>query len=286
MIVHDILNESTKALEAMGIPSARLDAEVLLSFCLGCDRLEFFKNPEMTINEAQLSVFRNFMARRLQWEPVAYITGRKEFWSLTLEVNKTVLIPRPDTEIIVEEALNICREIEYSEMNILDIGTGSGAIAIALAKELPNAKVMATDISEAALNLARKNADTIGLTGKINFRQGDLFEPVEGIFDIIVCNPPYISAKDYEKLPAGVKDYEPPEALLAGKSGLEFYKKLIYQAAGHLKKNGWLLLEIGAKQEADVRGIMESSGCYNSIEMRRDYAGLPRVIKARRKVIG
>ena len=286
MTVHDIINEATNDFEAVGIPSARLDAEVLLSFCLNCDRLEFYKNPNMIISETRLAAFRNLIARRLQWEPVAYITGRKEFWSFTLEVNNSVLIPRPDTEIIVEEALNICRKIDSSEIKILDIGTGSGAIALALASEITGAKVVATDISPAALNLAQKNATALGLKEKIYFQQGDLFELVDGIFDIIVCNPPYISAQDYKKLPAGVKDYEPQDALLAGKSGLEFYEKLIYQAAGFLQKNGWLLLEIGAKQETGVRGIMEAAGFYDSIEMRRDYAGLPRVIKARRKVSG
>jgi release factor glutamine methyltransferase len=286
MTVHDILKGSIKALEAADIPSARLDAEVLLSFCLNCDRLEFYKNPDMPISETKLSAFRNLIARRLQWEPVAYITGRKEFWTFVLEVNNSVLIPRPDTEVIVEEALNICRKIDSSEIKILDIGTGSGAIALALASEITRAKIVATDISPAALNLAQKNAAALGLKEKIDFRLGNLIEPVNGIFDIIVCNPPYISAKDYEKLPSGVKDYEPQDALLAGKSGLEFYEKLIYQAAGFLQKNGWLLLEIGAKQESGVCGIIEAAGIYDSIEMRRDYAGLPRVIKARRKVSG
>ena len=286
MTVHDILNESTKTLEAVDIPSARLDAEVLLSFCLGCDHLEFYKNPDMTISETQLAAFRNLIARRLRWEPVAYITGCKEFWSFTLEVNSSVLIPRPDTEIIVEEALSICRKIDSSEIKILDIGTGSGAIAIALALEITGAKVMATDISEVALNVARKNATVLGLQDKIEFKLGNLFEPVDGSFDIIVCNPPYISAKDYEELPAGVKNYEPREALLAGKSGLEIYEKLVYQAAGFVQKNGWLLLEIGAKQETGVCGIMEATGFYDSLEMSRDYAGLPRVIKARRKSSG
>jgi release factor glutamine methyltransferase len=286
MTVHDIINEATNDFEAVGIPSARLDAEVLLSFSLGCDHLEFYKNPDMTISETKLSAFRNLIFRRSQWEPVAYITGRKEFWTFVLEVNSSVLIPRPDTEIIVEEALNLCRKMDSSEIKILDIGTGSGAIAIALASEITGAKVVATDISSPALNLAQKNAAALGLKEKIDFRQGDLFEPLDDIFDIIVCNPPYIAADEYEKLPAGVKDYEPREALLAGKSGLEFYEKLIYQAAGFLKKNGWLLLEIGAKQEAGVRGIMEAAGFYDSIEMRRDYAELPRVMKARRKLSG
>jgi release factor glutamine methyltransferase len=286
MTVHDIINEATNDFEAVGIPSARLDAEVLLSFSLGCDHLEFYKNPDMTISETKLSAFRNLIFRRSQWEPVAYITGRKEFWTFVLDVNSSVLIPRPDTEIIVEEALNLCRKMDSSEIKILDIGTGSGAIAIALASEITGAKVVATDISSPALNLAQKNAAALGLKEKIDFRQGDLFEPLDDIFDIIVCNPPYIAADEYEKLPAGVKDYEPREALLAGKSGLEFYEKLIYQAAGFLKKNGWLLLEIGAKQEAGVRGIMEAAGFYDSIEMRRDYAELPRVMKARRKLSG
>jgi release factor glutamine methyltransferase len=286
MTIHDILNESTKALEAADIPSARLDAEVLLSFCLGCDRLEFYKNPVMTISETQLTAFRNIIARRLQWEPVAYITGRKEFWSFTLEVNSSALIPRPDTEIIIEEALDVYRNFTSLPVRILDIGTGSGAIAIALAKEIPGAKVVATDISIAALNLAQKNAATLGLKEKIDFRQGNLFEPVDGFFNIIVSNPPYIAASDYEDLPACVKAFEPREALFAGESGLEFYEKLIYQADGYLQKNGWLLLEIGAKQEAGIRGIIEGSGFYDRIEMRKDYAGLPRVIKARRKVSG
>ena len=283
MTVHDILNESVKALEEADIPSARLDAEVLLSFCLKCDRLEFYKNPDMKISETQLCVFKNLISRRLHWEPVAYLTGHKEFWSLGLEVNKSVLIPRPDTEIIVEETLSICRQMDSSVINILDMGTGSGAIALAIASEINNAKIMATDISPAALKQAQKNAVALGLQTKIDFRQGNLFEPVEGAFDIIVSNPPYISRGEYETLPAGVKDYEPQTALLAGETGLEFYEKLISQAPDFIQKNGWLLLEIGAKQEPGVRAMMETTDQYENIVMRTDYAGLPRVIKARRK---
>ena len=283
MTVQDLLNDAVNALETAGIPSARLDAEVLLSFCLKCERLEFLKNPDMLISEKQIAGFRNLIARRLRWEPIAYITGRKEFWTLTLQVNKDVLIPRPDTEIVVEETLAVCRKMDSMEVNILDIGTGSGAIALALAKEISNAKIVATDISSAALAMAKKNALALKLENNIDFRQGDLFEPVENKFDIIVCNPPYITEKEYEKLPAGVKDYEPEVALLAGKKGTEFYEKLINQAPAYFKKNGWLLLEIGAKQEKPVRGLMEESGFYESIEMRRDYAGLPRVMRARRK---
>ena len=286
MIVYDILNESAKTLEAAGIPSARLEAEILLSFCIGCDRLEFLKNPEIQLDQTQLTAFKKLINRRLRWEPVAYIIGRKNFWTFSLEVNKDVLIPRPDTEVIVEEILNISKKTVSTRIKILDIGTGSGAIAIALACEIPHASVMATDISLTALDVARRNACSLGIQNQIDFRQGDLLEPVKGIFDIIASNPPYIGAQEYEELPEGVRAFEPREALLAGKSGLEFYEKLIYQAEGYLEKNGWLLLEIGARQEKDVRRIMETSGFYNNIEIRRDYAGLPRVIKARRKVSG
>lgn len=283
MTVHDILNESTNVLEALEITSARLDAEVLLAFYLGCERLDFFKNPEMVLDEQRIAGYRDLIARRLRWEPVAYITGRKEFWTFSLEVSRDVLIPRPDTEIVVEEALDICRRINASKIKILDIGTGSGAIALALAKEIPNSKITATDISAPALALARKNAHSLKLDNKIDFQQEDLFGAVEGFFDIIVSNPPYISEDEYEELPAGVKDYEPRIALWAGKNGLEVYEKLIGKAPGYLKKNGWLLLEIGAKQEQSVRGLMDESGFYDSIAMRRDYAGFPRVVRARRK---
>lgn len=286
MTIRDIINETTRSLETVGIPSARLDAEVLLAFCLNRDRLDFFKNPEMQVTKAKQAYFKRLVARRLKWEPVAYITGRKEFWSFTLEVNQDVLIPRPDTEVIVEETLHICRTQVLDKPLILDIGTGSGAIALALAKELPHARIAATDISPTALKIAGKNARRLGLAKRINLFQGNLFEPVDDIYNIIVSNPPYISAQEYQELPAGVKDYEPREALWAGQTGVEFYEKLIYQAKKHLKESGWLLLEIGAKKDAIVHKIMEDSGIYDSIVVSNDYAGFTRVIKGRKKVIG
>jgi len=261
--------------------TARLDAEVLLAFCLNCDRLEFLKNPDMQISKSQLAVFNKLVSRRLKWEPVAYITGRKEFWSFTLEVNKGVLIPRPDTEIILEEALAVGKNIIAPR--IADIGTGSGAIALALAKELPEPKITATDISPAALKVAKKNARNLKLGKNIEFLKGDLFAPVKGLFDIIVSNPPYISAAEYEELPRGVKDFEPKIALLAGQTGVEFYEKLIYQSKNHLKKDGWLLMEIGAPQAEKIRDIMQECAFFEDIDVRRDYAGHDRVIKGRKK---
>ena len=281
MTVREILNEATRELETAGMETARLDAEVLLAFCLNCDRLEFLKNPDMQISKSQLAVFNKLVSRRLKWEPVAYITGRKEFWSFTLEVNKGVLIPRPDTEIILEEALAVGKNIIAPR--IADIGTGSGAIALALAKELPEPKITAMDISRAALKVAKKNARNLKLGKNIEFLKGDLFAPVKGLFDIIVSNPPYISAAEYEELPRGVKDFEPKIALLAGQTGVEFYEKLIYQSKNHLKKDGWLLMEIGAPQAEKIRDIMQECAFFEDIDVRRDYAGHDRVIKGRKK---
>ncbi|PKN19001.1 MAG: peptide chain release factor N(5)-glutamine methyltransferase [Deltaproteobacteria bacterium HGW-Deltaproteobacteria-6] len=284
MTMRDIIAKATQKLDSAGIPSARLDAEVLLAFCLECDRMEFIKNPDRIIGGTQLKAFHQLIERRLRFEPVAYITGRKAFWSLTLDVNPDVLIPRPDTEVLVEEALAVFQTEAFHHPRILDIGTGSGAIALALACEIPEAKVTATDISEAALAAAQRNAAALGLANSITFLPGDLFEPVCGEFDIIVSNPPYIGATEYETLEAGVKDFEPKLALWAGQTGLEFYKKLIYQAHSHLAENGWLLLEIGAKQSESVRAIMSANaGFYDHIDVRADYAGLSRVIKGRRK---
>ena len=281
MTIHDIISETTKKFEAAGIPSARLDAEILLAFCLDCDRMAFIRNPDQPISDAQTAAFNTLVARRLRSEPVAYITCRKAFWSFELEVNHDVLIPRPDTEVLVEEALAVCRSQALDQPRIIDIGTGSGAIALALASEIPEAQITATDCSASALALAKKNALTLGLKKSIAFCLGDLLEPVEGSFDLIVSNPPYIGDNEYETLAPGVKDFEPRTALLAGKSGLEFYEKLVYQAHSRLKENGWLLLEIGATQAESVHALMQ--GLYDRIAVRNDYAGLPRVIKGRRK---
>jgi len=280
MTIREILNEATRELEVAEMETARLDAEVLLAFCLKCERLEFLKNPDLKINKNKLSQYTKLVERRLKYEPVAYITGRKEFWSFTLEVNKDVLIPRPDTEIIVEEALAVGKDIIAPR--IADIGTGSGAIALALAKELPGAEITATDISAAALKIAKKNARNLKLEKNIEFLQGDLFAPVKGLFDIIVSNPPYISTAEYEALPHGVKDFEPQIALLAGQTGVEFYEKLIYQSKNHLKKDGWLLMEIGAPQAEKICTIMQECAFFENIDVRRDYAGHDRVIKGRK----
>ncbi|MDD4240995.1 MAG: peptide chain release factor N(5)-glutamine methyltransferase [Smithellaceae bacterium] len=278
-----VLAEAARRLEDAGSPSARLDAEILLAHCLRCDRLDFLKNPERRLSESERTTYEGLVARRLRGEPVAYLTGRKAFWTLTLEVGPDVLIPRPDTEVLVEEALAVCRLAGLAGPRILDVGTGSGAIALALAAELPGAQIVATDISAAALAVARRNARALGLAGGVTFLEGDLLGPVEGLFDLIVSNPPYIGAAEYETLPAGIKNYEPRQALWAGQTGVEFYEKLIYQAPGSLREKGWLLLEIGAQQSRPVGDILARAGFYEDITIRADYAGLSRVIRGRRK---
>jgi len=279
----DIIQKAVRDFTLAGIPSPHLDAELLLAFCLGYDRLEFFKNPALPVDENTRAKFEKLAARRRQWEPVAYLVGRKEFWSLVLDVNNAVLIPRPDTEVVVEEALKIAGKIGVAAVRILDIGTGSGALALALAKELKRAQIVATDISAAALAVAKRNAQKLALDGQIDFRQGNLFAPITGLFDIIVSNPPYIADEEYDQLPSGVKNYEPREALVAGRQGTAFYEKIISQAMNYLQKNGWLVLEIGAMQQEKIINIMDSSGYYEHISIRNDYAGLPRVVKARKK---
>ena len=284
MTIRNIISETIEKFETIGIPSARLDAEVLLAFCLGCDRMEFVKNPNRIISDAQRIAFDHLIERRLRFEPVAYITGQKAFWTFVLDVNPDVLIPRPDTEVLVEEALAVFQAEALHHPRILDIGTGSGAIALALACEIPGAQITATDISAAALAVAKRNARLLGLEKSITFLQGDLFEPIHGDFDMVVSNPPYIGATEYETLETGVKDFEPKLALRAGQTGLEFYDNLIYQAHSHLTEKGWILLEIGAKQSESVRAIMTANaGFYDHIGVRNDYAGLSRVIKGRRK---
>jgi release factor glutamine methyltransferase len=283
MTIRQIIFEATQKLEKAGIPSARLDAEVLLAFLLQCERLAFIKNPDDKLSKKQLADFSRLIARRASGEPAAYITGRKAFWSFALDVNPGVLIPRPDTEVIVEEAIAVMEQEAWSHPRILDVGTGSGAIALALACEAPGAFITATDISEAALKTAQTNAAALNVD-QIVFLRGDLFEPVDGRFDLIVSNPPYIGADEYQSLPPGVKNFEPEEALRAGQTGLEFYEKLIYQAHGYLAENGWLLLEIGARQKQEVRAIFEAhQDFYERIDVREDYAGFPRVIKGRRR---
>ena len=241
-------------------PVDRADADILRAFVLGCSRAQLVLQPSLT--PAQQTRYESLLARRAAGEPVAYLTGEKEFWSLTLNVTPDVLIPRPDTELLVEWALQLAPQ------RVADVGTGSGAIALALAKELPQARFTATDISAPALAIARVNAQTLKL-GNVEFLHGSLLEPLGSDFDLIVSNPPYIAERD-PHLPA--LRYEPKLALTSGADGLDAIREIVGHAPAHLKSGGWLLLEHGADQGAAVRELMQKTG-FTRVETRRDLAG-------------
>ncbi|MET0984794.1 MAG: peptide chain release factor N(5)-glutamine methyltransferase [Steroidobacteraceae bacterium] len=256
-------------------PTARLDAELLLEHVSELDRAFFRAHGERELPHGAVCAYESVLARRARGEPIAYITGRKEFWSLALEVGPDVLIPRPETELLVERAL--AQMPEGTSLDVLDVGTGSGAIALALAKERHRARVVATDLSAAALACARKNAQSLQLD--IEMLAGDLLAPVQGRhFHIIVSNPPYVAADDPD-LAAEVRQYEPDLALFAAHDGLETLRRLVADAPDHLHRQGWLLLEHGWRQAAPVRALLEQRG-FSHVRSHADLAGHERVTEA------
>jgi release factor glutamine methyltransferase len=261
--------------------SPRLDAEVLLAHSLGCKRIELYTRFEELANDDARQGFRELVRQRVEGCPVAYLVGRKEFFSLELEVNRDVLIPRPDSESVVVECLRALRE--RPEAAALDVGTGSGNLAIAIAHRHPTARVTTIDVSAAALAVARRNAVKHGVGDRIRFLEGDLFAPLaEGErFDLIVSNPPYIPRTDIAGLESGVRDYEPHLALDGGADGFVMFDRLIQEAPRHLKPGGWLVIEIGAPQEVPARQRIEALGGYALAKTVRDSAGHPRVLIAR-----
>jgi len=281
--VLEVLNQTTLHFQERGFSSSRLDAEVLLSTYLKTDRSGLYANFERLIADEDLNGFLSWVERRQKGEPVAYITGRKEFWSLSFEVNPEVLVPRPETEFLVEEILKVCSEMKDRETAILEIGTGSGAISVAVASDFKKAHIVATDTSIGAIKVARKNAANNGVTERISFLHGNLFEPVSGKFDIIVSNPPYISEEEFEHLPVEIRNFEPKGALLAGPDGTEFHYDLIREGGYYLKSGGWLFMEIGAGQKGAVEDMLRKNKVYDSIGFRTDYGGIERVAMAKRK---
>jgi release factor glutamine methyltransferase len=278
--IRTLLQRSTRELATSGSPSPRLDAEVLLMHFLKTDRVQLYMHSEEEIPEEECKGFSHWVERRRRGEPVAYITGWKEFWSLRLEVNRDVLIPRPETECLIEEVLKRCGPV--GPLRSIDIGTGSGAIGVVLAKELPSAHVTVTDISPRALATARRNADRHGVAGQMEFLEGDLFASAVGEFDVIVSNPPYIPDDIYLLLPAGIRAFEPREALIAGPEGVSFHRRIVGEATRRLKPGGWIFLEIGEGQRGLVEALFQQNGLYDSIRFRADYGGMDRVAMARK----
>lgn len=261
-----------------GIDSGRLDAEVLLADTLEFDRVGLYLHFDRPLSAEELASYRQRVARRAQREPLQYIIGETEFWSLPLRVTPEVLIPRADTEVLVEEAL---KKIS-GPVTILDVGTGSGAIAIALAHELPDARVEAVDISPAALALAEGNARRHGLTGRMRFRQADLYQLEGGPYDLVVANPPYIPPADMAGLMPEVRDHEPHLALCGGAAdGLAAYRALATASAPLLVPGGWLLVEVGIGQAEAVRGFFVEAGLAEIFTVR-DLAGIERVVGGRK----
>jgi release factor glutamine methyltransferase len=261
------------------IASARLEAELLLAATLDLDRVGLYVNFERPLDSSELAAFRERVQRRAKGEPVQYILGETEFWSLPFTVSPAVLVPRADTEVLVEEALS---RIE-GPVHVLDVGTGSGAIAIAMAHEKPEIQVTALDCSEEALNVARGNAERNGVADRVSCLTGELAELPVGPFAMVVSNPPYIPAADCERLMTEVRDHEPRLALDGGEDGLTAYRQLTSQSGGILLAGGWLLVEVGIGQVEDVVALFKAAGLAE-IKCRDDYAGVPRVVAGRKKL--
>jgi release factor glutamine methyltransferase len=274
-----LLAWTAEHLEKQGVDSPRVSAEMLLSHVLGVPRLKLYMEPDRPASPEEREQFRGLVQRAGKHEPVDYLVGFTPFFAMEFKVSPAVLIPRPSTETLIEYVLqNIRSRDQESPLRIADICTGSGAIAIALAKHLPNAQIIATDISENALTIAQENAQTHGVSDRIDFRQGNLLEPIEGErFDYLLSNPPYISDTEWQEVAPNVRDYEPTLALRAGEDGLDLIHPLIAEAANHLLPDGKVLIEIAASQDRVAVGLAEKAGLLN-IDILQDHDRLPRVI--------
>jgi len=272
--VGDLLAESAAGLADRAGAGARAEAEILLAHCLGCDRTALWASPETAVPSAVAAACRALARRRAAGEPVAYLVGHRGFWTLELEVTPAVLIPRPETELLVEQVLAAFPA--DAPVRLVDLGTGSGAIALAVAAERPCWEILATDAAADALAVARRNAARLGLVA-VAFRLGDwaqAFRPGER-FSVIVSNPPYVAEGD-PHLVEGDLPWEPRAALVAGPDGLDAIRRLVATAPAHLAPGGWLLLEHGADQGAAVRAILAGAGL-DAVHTVRDLAGLERV---------
>ena len=270
------LAQATTGLENAGLEESRLDAEILLAHALGITRAQLHAHPQRELSSAELASYRQLVERRAQREPVAYIVGHKEFYGLDLFVDNRVLIPRPETELLVEQGIEMAQA--RSLHLIADVGTGSGAIAVSLAVHLPQALVYATDASPGALEVAACNCRRHGVEDRVRLLQGRLLEPLPEPVDLIAANLPYVSQAELAQLPPEISRYEPREALSGGPDGLDHIRCLLAEAGGHLKPGGVVLLEIGATQGPAVVALAEHRFPAARVEITQDYAGLDRVV--------
>lgn len=286
MIQHEIwttlkvLTWTKEFLAAKGVENSRLEAEWMLCEATGLDRVGLYLQFDKPLNDDELSAYRAMVVRRAKREPLQHILGSQEFCGLDFDVSSDVLIPRHDTEVLITQAVALMPDAR----SLLDIGTGSGCIAISLATRYPNAVVTATDISSAALAVARRNVEKHNIA--VELLLGSLFEPLKNrSFDMIVSNPPYIPTKDIAGLEPEVRDFDPLGALDGGADGLDIYRSLIPGAHSHLNLGGWLLLEVGSGQVADVMRIINDNGGYIEPFTALDPSGIERVVAAKRKDI-
>jgi release factor glutamine methyltransferase len=283
----ETLQSARELLEISGLNDADREAELIVSHCLGIDRLHLFKEDPHIPENILLQIYE-YLRRRAAREPLQYILGYTEFHGLKIKVGPGVLIPRPETELLVEEAIEIIRS-NLSKLKILDLCTGSGCIALALAREFPDAEVYGTDTSEVAIRYAEENA-RINDINNIEFLRGSLFEPFEKLSapaqssfkaGLIISNPPYIKREEIGNLQPEITDWEPGEALNGGEDGLDYYKMLIPEAKNYLKENGYLVLEIGIGQSDEVKWMAEEAG-FQDIIVIRDYSGIERILIAKK----
>jgi release factor glutamine methyltransferase len=297
--VRALLKQGLDQLRAGNVASFTLAAELLLLHVTGKDRTWLYSHPEEILPEPTAEAYFALLTHRASGVPTQYLTGKQEFWGHEFEVTPEVLIPRPETEHLIEVALDrlAVREIRAGRqprlngenVTLIDIGTGSGCIAITLAKELPVATVYATDISKAALEVARRNASRLGVSERIHFLESNLFDSISApatadaplLFDLVISNPPYVSLREAQSLPIEVREHEPHSALFGGEEGYELYGALIPQAAVHLKPGGLLVLELGYNSLPAVEPLLDRSDWVN-VSATKDLAGCPRVIAAER----
>jgi release factor glutamine methyltransferase len=276
LTVAEALQQGTVFLREQGSPSPRLDAEVLLAQTLGLRRVEFYVRPERPLGTGEEGSYQTLLLRRARGEPVSYILGQKEFFGLTMAVDRRVLVPRPETEVLVGRTLEHARALGRSDLRIADIGTGSGCIVVALAAHLPAARFYATDISPEAAAVAQENLRRHGVSERVRVLVGDLCAPLPEAVDLLVSNPPYTV---WATLPAGITAYEPRQALDGGADGLEVYRRLLPQIPGHLGPGGGALLEIGDGQAADVLALAGAALPGVPLRTWPDYSGIERVVE-------
>jgi release factor glutamine methyltransferase len=283
--ISEALGWGARLLSDKSVQSPRLDAELLLRKALEIDQIQVYLYSDRILSQPQVTFYTSLINKRIKGEPIQYILGSREFWSLDLRVTPEVLIPRPETELLVEETLKIFRAERNLTLRFMEVGTGSGAIAIALAKELQGCFILAEDISWRAILIAKENARVQGVSDNIRFLVGDLFPPLkEGrpLFDLIVSNPPYIPSSKIRTLAREIAEFEPRIALDGGPDGLELLRRIVLESVSFLRDGGWLMLETGEGQGEAVAEMIRNTGFFAAPSLIKDHSGVDRIIRARK----